>query len=413
MGPRLLAFAALCLLVPVAGAQQAAYYEQDGVQYYRAVGTVASGNVSTGLDYEGTQRLSFLGCAQAKLRPDLGHGRVQLGGRIDGVRFDVEVNQPAAPGGLDLGVATDVMVDGSRTHDGIQHPAVLATAAAWGPASIFAADVAMADPVTGRAHLDATMFVTATGFRDDETGRIRNADGSPYAPGDRAVRQAGDWEMHLRVESPGGAKQPAHERFYQVPQPVGPLPMYLPPSENHMQSFPIRNLRYGGNATIEVEATSQAMAGQNDLSFLVIDPTGKHVAQETGQPAMGAPFSSSLEFPLDRFGTYLLHVSGRVSLSEYSVRVVQETPESFDLNFWWEHVLFGSHANEAASQCDDLVDGRNEELSGSVVGRQPPPPFPWVPVVLTTMGAVATVLVAVVAALMARAADAHRQMLQG
>lgn len=408
-----LAFGLTLLLLPgLANGQTDAFYEQGGVEYYMAVGELGTGNVTDGLSHDGSARLPFAGCAVAKLRPDNDNGRIRVLGTIGDAPVEVDVNRfAAAREDMQGGIARDLPVDGSRTHDGIQHPAVPADLAAWGTARLSVQDRPYADPATGAGQYRASYFVTDRGFRDDATGRIVNPDGSPYAPGDAAVRTQGDVEMHLRLESTGNGTADPDVTEVSRPESEGFVPSYLPPTQEYAHAFAVENTRFGGNGTFEVETSSIAQAGENELTFTLRQPGGAAVAEVQARPSLGVPLSESVPFALDRFGDYLVEVRGQVSMAEYTVRITQEPADSFDLDFWWEGVTGGSHAPAAQQACEEELYGAGGP-SGFIADPPPPPGFPWVPVVLTLLGATCTLLVAVKLTMMARAAAAHRRLVR-
>lgn len=410
-----MAIGALCLisLPGMAAAQQEAFYVRQGVEYYLAVGDVGTGSASRGMDYNGTQQLPFEGCAVAQMRAGNDNGRVQTIAKVDGVTFELEWSDfHGSRVDMQGGIARDgpehpLYVDGSRTHGTIQHPAVRAGLAAWGDAYLTVDGAGFYDPATGSSTFDAYWFVTDQGFRDDETGQILNEDGAIYAPGDRALRGENDREMHLRIESPGtGGAAPVVTEVRRPGSSTGLLQDMFPP-QDHQETHAFPNVRFGGEGRFDIEMEAMAPEGDNALNFSIHTPSGVLIAQFDATPSFNQPFSASTEFPLERFGDYIVVVSGPVSMSQYSIRFTQTPPERFDLNLWWDNVTVGSYGPDAHEECTDTIFGEARAL-GFVPLRPDPPPFPWVTVTMTVLASIATLLVIVKMAMMSRAAMAHQ-----
>lgn len=398
-----LSLLAFVLVVPgFASAQQSAWYEQGGVEYYMAAGTYGNGTLAPGLDPDAQAPLPFEGCAVVKLRPDTDMGRIRVLGKVDGVLLDLDLNE-FDPNGIQEGRE----VDGSRGRDGPLHPAVPTTVAAWGEATLQAAGRTLEDPAVGGDRFATSFFVTDRGFRDDDTGRIRTPDGGTYEPGGAAVTKKGDWEMHLRFESrDGSATGPVVEEETQPPQ-QGPVPTYIPPSESYGQVFPFENQRFGGDGTLDVEASSLSPEG-TDLTFLLRAPGGRVLHQMNATPGLQDPFTDTVSFPLDRFGDYLVEVRGNVSFTQYTLRFTQNAPERFELGFWWEDVAGGADAVAAQTVCHEQLFG-GQGPTGYILDLPPPPEWPWKPVTLTVLGITGVTLAIVVFTMMAWAAHAHRK----
>lgn len=414
VGRRAILALALLMLVglPAADAQVAGIYEQDGVAYYMATGEVAAGHVSQGLDYNATNTLPFTGCAVAKLRPDMDLGRIRTIAVLDGAEFEVEFTQFSAnrtdmQGGIALDNASvPLYVDGSRTHGSIQTPKVRADVAAWGMATVSVNDRALLDPTTGAAAFDASFFVTSMGFRDDETGEIHNSDGTPYTPGSPAIRNQGEREMHLRIESRGSGAPPT-AAAYSAPTGAESNTGYFSPSEAYSQAYTIQNQRYGGEAEVDVRFTSLGFDGDNELTFTAVAPNGTVLGSYTGTPGLMETVEGGFTFPLRAFGDYVLRVDGRVSMSQYDITVTQASAEPLDLNFWWDGVHAGYAALEAIGGCEDAVAG-GTTVQGVVPQRPQPPGFPWVQTTMTILAVTTVSVVLIKLVMMVRSAAAHR-----
>ncbi len=371
-----------CIMVSgVASAQDAADFEIEDIVYYFAAGSHTSGHLTVGQDPSGQNQTAFNGCAHMILRdkPEENDvGRMQVIGRLGHQYFNFDFNsfQGHLPD-MDGGLAQDIFVDGSRLHPGaIQHPAVFAGMAGWGTGGLYMDTLPFPDPVTGSQELQASMFVTPNGFRDNETGAIYNKEGGIWSPGDVGKIGHNDWEIHLRIESPPEIRQPDAVFNYQRP---GDAVGYFTPSEAYSERFVFDNVRFGGTATIKVVAEALAGAGENSLTFTFRDQTGLVLDEHTLAPSVLGDDSYTAEVPLTSFGNYSLVVAGEVRLSKYDFTLTQHTPDVFDLGLWWDNVTFARASTQTLWDCQDAV-GAPEELADVVVARIEPPPFDWVPI---------------------------------
>ncbi len=382
----------LLLLPGLSLAQQEADYVVDGVTYYTTAGTVDTGHMAKSMDFTGGSQYDFFGCAHGILRPDKNHGIVTVTSLVEGNFFQLYMNQFEGDlPGMSGGISRDVYVDGSRTHDGIQHPAVFAGIAAWGKSELQLGRNPFLDPVTGEDLFKTSFFVTPNAFRDNTTGLVLTQEGLLYEPGTRAALATQEYEMHLRVESPGGAKQPPW--FNGTRAPAGPG--YMTPTEAYAALYPVPNQRFGGTMTVEVESTAVAMAGENEITFHVRAPNGTILDSATVAPALGAPAEATMEVPLESFGVYLIDIQGRVSLSDYTLTVTQNTPDVFDMSFWWDNVTFGGYSTVSKTECEERVGSPEGSMVARIIERPPPPPFEWIPIVFGTLGAIVTILVGI------------------
>ena len=279
---------------------------------------------------------------------------------------------------MDGGLAQDVLVDGTRMTPGEkQHPTVFAGIAGWGHATLQIGALPYPDPVTGAGLLKAAMFVTPNGFRDNETGAVYDEDGNIWTPG--AVPELGqnDWEVHMRVQSPPGNRQP--DWVYAPSRPGTGATDLFTPTEGYAEVFLFDNARFGGEMTVDMSFETVDPVGTNVLDVTLRDPKG--ITLDTWQlvPGLNAPATHQVTVPLQHFGKYSLDVQGEVSLSRYDVSITQHTPDDFDMTFWWDEATFGRSSTPTLRSCEDEV-GRPEELVATIVDQQIPPPFQWVPI---------------------------------
>jgi hypothetical protein len=380
------------LALPTPGAAQAeAWYNVDGIDYYYAAGTHASGRFAVGPDGDGQALQPFSGCGWGKLRPDNNKGRIQALGNWGALPLTIDVGEFAKPGRGPDSIQPNATVPAQAS--GFPAPLQAAMLATSSNATVRLGPQSIPDPVTGAALFDAAWFVTPHGFRDDATGAVQ-------PPG-----QAESWEMHLRVASPDGGQRQA-PALWQQAEPADGTP-YLAPDEAHARLFTVPNERLFGKARLSADATSLAPAGSTDLELTVYAPDGSALGSLRLAPALNAPASQGLEFPLDQFGDYYVAVNGKASLAAYEVRVEQAAPERFVLDLWWDDVRPGYAGLQARNECDELLDG--SVMTAYVAPRPPPIPFDW-RFSLFTVGAGLTLL-AVAAALTVtayRAAVARR-----
>lgn len=404
LGVRVAALSVLLLILAVPpGAADDGFYEQGGVEYYMAVGAHGSGVFESSA--ANSTASAFDGCAIVKVRPDKDLGRVQLVSLLDGVPVRLELARFGSMGtGTDGGIAQQARVDGARLDGSPQHPAVEAPVAGWGQAIMEVAGATYQDPATGLDNFTAAFFTTGQGFRD-ASGHILNPDGSPYEPGTRIGGGGDDREMHLRVRSSAPSSGEGHTDAVQVPG--GDVPtIYEAPREDYRAVHSFRNVRFGANATLDIDG-SGVPGFATDLQFRLRDPTGAVLHEATWQTGSGSltgGVDDTFSFRLDRFGRYLVEVEGSSeSPFQYQVTLAQEAAPPLALDFWWEEVLLGSYAPAAQDACLDEVTLGSEPVVGTVVERPPPPAWPVAAVVLTTLGIAAALLVAVKMAMMRRA----------
>jgi hypothetical protein len=380
----LLILACLVALPHPATAQASAFYQQDGIHYYRATGTATSGHMSVGFDPSGTHQQSFRGCLVAKVNPDRDKGRIEVDALVAGVPFEAEFNSflAAAPY-MQGGIATTVAVDGSEWDGHARHPAVMAGLAAWGTATISAGGVGAVDPATGSPAWRATYFTTPQGFRDNATGAILADNGGAYMPGGRAKVGTDDWETHLMLESPPvPAADPTVATFTGPENGVG----YIPPTPEYRAKFPVENVAFGGTATLQVDAKTIDPVGTTDLTFVVRDVTGQAVVSLKETPDSQHPAAGSTTFNITRFGRLEVDVQGATSLASYSITLTQTPPPAPTiLDFWWDDVAFGDAGVTAEDACQQSLRGTAQGVA-PIPPLAQPPAFPLLTVVLTVVG---------------------------
>ncbi len=401
----------MAILLPNAGlAQQEADFVIEGVTYYATAGTVHSGHMADSMDFTGGSQYDFFGCVHAVLRPEKNHGVVRVYAEVDGAPFQVYMNQfegelPAMSGGL----AEELYVDGSRSHDGIQHPAVFAAVAGWGYGDIQVGRNVFADPVTGEEEFKTSFFVTPNAFRDNATGAVLTKDGLIYQPGKEGRIADFEWEMHMRVESAGGTKQPPARQAVSVPAGA----TYMLPAEDYSALYYVPNLRFGGELVVDVTSTTLAQPGENHLDFIIRAPNGTQIAALDLDPALNADDQASVTLPLSAFGMYTIEVMGKVSLSKYTLSATQTTPDTFDMSLWWDNVTFGGASTVSKEECEALVGAPEGEMVARIVSRPTPPPFEWVPILFGTLGGILTILISIKISAMVIAALQKAQLGDG
>jgi len=359
----------LCLIVlaGTASATGSGFYHVDGVTYYMATGEMQGASATVG-----GAPLAFEGCGWAKMRPDNDHARIQVYGLAAGVPVEVDFTQ-FDDGRPDGGVAWNTTVSGA----GARVPAAVA---AWGAAQLYVGGTLYPDPTTRGELYNATFFV---------------------------VGDEGDERMRLRLSpGPGG---PAAPDTWSAARPAEGAP-YFPPSESYREVFLIPNMRFGGNGTLDIQTDGLGLAQDNNLTFTLRAPGGAVVTRQYAAPSLAQSGPLHAEFPLDRFGNYVLEVEGRVSLSQYEVAFTQEAPSDFELAFQWDSVALGSAARQARNDCQDQVGSTSGEVAGSVVTQSEPPRYRWLPVVAAVVGGVAVVLAAIKLVAMTVAAVGHQRL---
>jgi hypothetical protein len=281
------------------------------------------------------------------------------------------------------------------------HAAVPGAIEGWGEATLHVDGDLYPDPARvvakdGRTYpqnrTQAHYFVTPKGFRDDASGEVT-------AP-------AAGHEVHLHVESLDGKEAPPVSFSMRPPSdvpttPVAPRPRLLP-TEAHSAHYPIHNMWFGGKATLRFEAEADAAEGANELRFDVHAPSGAILANATLRPSLQAPDAGEATLALDEFGTYSVHVHGKVSMAMYTIDVDVEPPKAFSLDLWWEEQEWGRAALDGMGRCTQAL------ATGSMAPLQvwrPPPPQYDLPAVAITVGAVALAVALLVVLAVIRAAS--------
>jgi hypothetical protein len=367
------ALVAILLLLSVAvGAMAAppkqAHFALDGVHYTYIAGVNRTGTV----ELNGVSRMPIESCAFVMLHDGTTNGRVHLHGLQSGITpLDVYIDQFKLDNGK-RGYAFDKLV----TEDGLATPASVAIA---GNGSFKVDADKYYDPVSSSGIKDfddelpqmgGVSVLLAQGVRDDDSKEVLAAPEK-------------DDELHIHLRSAPGSS--GVDRAYSFGS-GGSLP--LQPTESYNQSFTIPNPKLGGSATFSARATAYMGAGENELRFRVLSPSGQVVADFTLTPALLADDEGSATFPLDLLGDYLVVVQGKVSLATYTGDLVLKAPASFDLHFWYENVTYGRQAYDDYITCLDEIGSPNEVLGvDRVVGQPPPPTFnPWLGVVAVLGG---------------------------
>ncbi|MES2154819.1 MAG: hypothetical protein V4510_06750 [bacterium] len=358
---------------------QSGYGRVDGVTYYMAFGGSGSGVMALGSAPTGHPTAVFAGCALAQLRPEREHGIVRMVGVVDGITpVTIDVSSFHGGGDKQGGIATNITLDGALD-DGPDHPAVLASAAAWGTARISVNGANFTDPVGDGEEFTATFFAANDGLRDDATHALA------------AKPVAGQSEFHLRVRSPTGAAPKPATFHTESPDnlPAG-LGSYAP---EYKAFRPFANVKYGGKAVAHVTTSADAPPGLNQLTFTVLSPIGAAVANQTVAFDATTNGKVDLPFDLDHLGMYGLQVTGKMATGHYAVDIEMTPPSDFDLNMWWDSVLFGLKGRAQMSPCTENL----ESTTGvsAAVGRPKPPQYPVQDVILAVAGTAVGLLVAV------------------
>ncbi|MEA3191309.1 MAG: hypothetical protein QOD77_1891 [Thermoplasmata archaeon] len=384
------------LALPAPGASQAeAMYNVDGIDYYYAAGTHASGHFAVGADAASQVQEPFSGCGWAKLRPDLNKGRIQALGNWGTVPLTIDVGEFAPANRTPDSIAADTLVPAaasgfSQTLPATMMATTIDATVRLGPAPIL-------DPVTGADAFQATWFVTQRGFRDDATGAIQ------------AAGDADAWEMHLRVGSPAGASRQGPASWSHA-EPADGTP-YLVREEAHSRVHAIPNERLFGKATLSARSESMAPAGSTALAFTVYAPDGAALGNFTLAPALNAPAAATLEVPLDQFGDYYVEVHGPAVLATYEMTFAQAAPEAFVLDLWWDDVQPGYAGLQARNECNELIDGA--VMTANVEPRPPPVAFDWKSSLFTVAAGLTLLVVVVTLTVAAYQMVAARRAVQG
>lgn len=382
----------------LASAQSDAYDTWDEVTYYFAIGTVKSGTLALGDAYDGEPQVPFMGCAFAMLRPERQFGRVHVLGVVgNGTRFELDLDRfdPENKSRFPPGLRQNLAIDGSEDHATATIPKVDALVAGWGGAVMTIGPATYMDPVGGEEDLAGSFFITRNGFRDEETKGIPTEDGGWFSPGSGAapVVADDDIEFHLRIESLDNATPTSV--FMPLGRP-GDLPTGMHSSNPAYSAVvPFFNTKFGGTGHLSLSLSSPAPAGQNELHFVLLDPDTNEVANETLTAQTLQDGTASIDFPLDKFGTYNLLISGKLLLATYAADLVMDPPERFVLNAWWENVTFGQQARRDWTACDEAISNLGGTIEGTIVTRLLPPAFKWDVVVAGIGAGAATVLLGV------------------
>lgn len=373
----------------------------DGrVTYYMVHGRLDGSHLAVGPQTGGPRELDFQGCAYMQLRP----WRLVEGVNGTAVRVDTPphsgvvrvvglignetplnllINTPKAPGHgpEDLALNTTVEPFGLEP----AHEPVFGSIEGWGEATLHVDGDLYPDPARvikkdgetyAQNRTQGHYFVTTKGFRDDASGDVADP--------------ANDYEVHVHIESLDGPQAPS-ETFRMGPPsdvpttPLAPRPRLLP-TEAHSAHYPVHNTWFGGQATLRFQAEADAPEGANELRFDVHSPSGAILANATLRPALQAPDSGEAKLTLDEFGTYSVHVHGKVSMGMYSVEAEVTPPKAFSLDLWWEEQEWGRAALDGWGRCSEAL------ATGTVAPLQvwrPPPPQYDLPAVAITVGAVA------------------------
>lgn len=391
------------LVAGAAAAQTEAYQVLDGVTYYMAYGAIGSGSMASGPAYDGAGLAPFDGCVFAMLRPGFDHGRVRVLASVDD-RTHMEIDLGdfyGAATAMQGGIAVNLTTDGSLDHAAPQHPAVFAPAAAWGAARMSVEGSPIPDPVSGAETVDAGFLVTKDGFRADDSKGMPRSDGQGWvdaATAFSAKTDKGDWEIHLRLESPPDAS-PSSDGFAFAPPSAYPAAVPdigLPPNSEYSEFFQFNNTRFGGKATAHIVATAPVPPTLNELTFTIRSPTGIEVGNATLAPSVIGDAVQDLVFPLSQFGVYQVLVHGKVALAKYNIEVTLEPAADFDLNLWWENVTFGGQARQDFGDCARQLGSASGSIpAGTSVRRNEPPNFLLEIVIVGVVAAVAAVLLVV------------------
>jgi len=368
-----------------------AYSRIDGVTYYIAAGQ-ANGSALMARTGGGQERVAFVGCAYAQLRPDHDAGRVFVAGIVDNVTpvsvelGDLAGKDPRQQGGA----ATNLTLDSSLDPAIPANIAVPAEAAAWGSAEMRAGTMVnplngnyvpanFTDPVGGGEDLAATLAVLRDG--------VRGADGSLLAKPAKGAD-----EMHVVVQSPpGAAPSPDHASYVYL----GALPDGSSPSESeHQATYTLLNSRYGGTAKATLTFSSKAPPGANRLRLDVLRPDGTLVGSANATASLLGDGTATVDFPLDAMGAYTLAVAGKILMGSYRIGVDLQPAPVFQLDFWWPMVARGEQARDVLNSCQKEI-GLLASVPPVRVGQHRPPSFPLRLVVLSAAVAVATGLLVV------------------
>ncbi len=386
----------LVVLPASGGIPEEARFELDGVMYLYATGVLDTESIMLGMGADGAGGLPMRACAFVMMHPGTPNGRILVEARYDNVtpvQFSVE--NFVQPNGT-LGYAYDTPVE----HSG--QPTVVADLVAIGNATMRSNGARYFDPVSAQfdptlpqppeplAYLDAdreapkllgSLYISSEGTRDNATRAIL---------GEAAPN---DIEMHLRVESrPEAPPRTRTHTFssYGTPVPVGA------PSEAFGAHHQFNNIKFGGNAHIEIATTATAPAGMNEFTFSVRDPASNEVLNVTLAPALLADDTATLDLPLTAFGIYGIQVSGKVALGGYTITVELQPPEEFELNMWWENVTFGAQAYDDYQSCrKDIVNPNKVYPAQSIVRRPDPPEMALKLIVVGVIAAVGLVTIGV------------------
>lgn len=368
----------LVLLALATGALAAppedARFTLDEVEYLYITGVNFTETAVLEPAADASSRLPISSCAFVMLHPGTPNGRVVVKSlQAGGVPMELYIDQFRLPDGR-RGYAYDspVMEDGQ---------ARLADVAVAGNVTLRVGADKYYDPISssGADLLDqdtpdmlGTMRLLTAGVRDDATGAILEGD------------NVDDAELHIHMRSNPDAEPQAIVRTFESPRTTPPPPAPpvqgpqspIPPTEAYGAAFPFRNLKFGGEATLEVTTRAQAPAGMNALRFSVQSPTGDLVANVTLEPALLQDDVATVRFPLALFGDYKLVVSGRVALATWSATLTMAPPPTLDLHLWWENVTYGYQAYLDYRACEDALQSPNKATAvDAIVGRPPPPQF--------------------------------------
>ncbi len=393
--------AALALVVltnPAAAEVEDAWLEQEGAFYYVLGGTMTSGRAASGPAYDGSDQFEFIGCAYAKLSPELDLGRIRVLGLIDfttPIIVDMTQFDPDSPAER---IDFDVPFSGPLGRDALHYPDFTSDVAGFGRATMRIGGDYYDDPYgpIGEYNYTAAFWHTDRGLRN-ETGAVHTRDGTAYDAGSTAgTTVEGDHEFHLHIESLPGLSPTPVTQVITMPNSgaEGVAGRFLPDPE-HEAAFDFPNLRYQGQGTLRVTMTAQAPEGQNELVVRLRSPGGVVLFEDVLDASLASDGTLTTDFALDRFGNYQVEVMGPVALSSYTIEVTQTPERPMHLNFWFEDVVFGLDAQRELGACSRAVSEADGSLAAAEVGRRDPPALLMVLVVLGVIGSIAIFLTGV------------------